>query len=162
MTLYDLCVKNDIEQVRLALQDTNNTTDISQYLIGIAWHGHIEIAKILIEKRADVSYNDSSALVNACAFGHIKIVKLLLDHNADVHGRFEMPLRWAFTHAYNDIVKLLIQYGADYNTIWNCFEHEMVNYIVIPLLHERLKRYEKDSNTCLLDMRKTLYNILQY
>jgi ankyrin repeat protein len=92
-------------------------------LFQAALHGKSEVAKLLIDRGADVHAEtvDGAILVKAAGKGHEQIVKLLLDAGADVdslgkEGANEQTA--VFAAAISDdteIVELLIQHGVDVN-----------------------------------------------
>ena len=80
--------------------------------------GHYEIAKLLIEKKADINAktHDCTALFAAASKGHNKIVKLLLDNGAKIESSTEdgiSPLIIAASKGHTDTVRLLLSYKAD-------------------------------------------------
>jgi ankyrin repeat protein len=84
-----------------------------------AEHGRCEMAKLLLDKGADISAQGGhygNALQAATSRGHIEIVKLLLDKGADINaqcGRYDNALQAASYGGYMEIVKLLLDNGAD-------------------------------------------------
>ena len=50
------------------------------------WHGHVEAARLLLEKGAAVDAKDEhgqTPLVRACLTGHVEAARLLLEKGAD-------------------------------------------------------------------------------
>ena len=98
--------------------------DMTEALIIAARKGYLDIAKLLIEKGADINAADScgySILMEACRSGHIDIAKYLIEKGADVNAR-DMFSRTALMFANNTnrseedcikLMKLLIENGAD-------------------------------------------------
>jgi len=90
--------------------------------------GDAEIAKLLIEKGADVNakdQDDKTPLHSASENGHLKVVDLLIKEGADVNVENkvlgETPLNFAVNKGHLDIAKLLIENKADVNVknkIW--------------------------------------------
>ncbi|KAH8728164.1 ankyrin repeat domain-containing protein [Phaeosphaeriaceae sp. PMI808] len=84
-------------------------------------HGHYEMAKLLLDKGADVDAQGGgygNALQAASSKGHEQIVKLLLDKGADVNaqsGYHGNALQAASFRGHEQIVKLLLDKGADVN-----------------------------------------------
>lgn len=85
--------------------------------------GYLDIVKILLENRADVSLMNShgeTALVQAVSNGHIEIVKILLDKGSDPNTSSEMRrcsvLITAVKTGNKQIVELLVNKGANINT----------------------------------------------
>ncbi|KAJ7663346.1 ankyrin repeat-containing domain protein [Mycena polygramma] len=84
-----------------------------------SWSGELGIAKLLVERGADVNIQGGSfgtALQAASAGGNLTIVQLLLEHGADVTmygGRYGTALHAAAHQGNLPIVKLLLERGAD-------------------------------------------------
>ena len=82
--------------------------------------GRIEMAKILIERHADLEYHfyGKTALTVASARGYFDVVKLLIEKGADVNATNSCgytALMEACSRGHFDIAKLLIKNGADVN-----------------------------------------------
>ena len=81
--------------------------------------GHLEIAKYLLSKSAQVDPKDKwdqTPLFWACNSGHVSIANLLLDKGADIDNlniNRATPLHAAVSGNHLDVVKLLIQWGTD-------------------------------------------------
>ncbi|KAH8710036.1 ankyrin repeat domain-containing protein [Phaeosphaeriaceae sp. PMI808] len=84
-------------------------------------HGHYEMAKLLLDKGADVNAQGGeygNALYAASWRGHEAVVKLLLDTGADVNaqgGEYGNALYAASERGHEAVVKLLLDTGADVN-----------------------------------------------
>lgn len=115
--LFDAVVKGNIEQVKAALSegaDINykDKREGNTPLIWAAHGGHIEIARLLIQKGADVNAVTSSGgtpLIYAAKFGNVEIVKLLLETGAKMDAREDgkSAVEWARTYGKDEIVKEL-------------------------------------------------------
>ena len=88
-------------------------------LAALAFGGHVEISRFLIENQADVNSvaneGRSSLLLSASRYGHPDVVQLLLNHGADVNSQ-EADL-WASLHlasadGHLKVAELLIGHGA--------------------------------------------------
>jgi ankyrin repeat protein len=84
--------------------------------------GRTEIAKLLIEKGANVNYKEDfggmSVLMIAASKGRMEIAKLLINKGADVNAKGESggtPLMYAASAEQTEIAKLLINKGANVN-----------------------------------------------
>jgi len=86
-----------------------------------SFSGRDEIAKILIEHRADVNAKASSGLTPlhfAVKNGDEKVSQTLIEHRADVNSKTNKgrtPLHYAAWSGKDEIVKILIEKGADVN-----------------------------------------------
>jgi ankyrin repeat protein len=86
-----------------------------------AERGHLGVAKLLLEKGAEVDLSDChqgmSPLAHACHRGYKAVVTLLLDHGADVNFRGRLsgrsPLSYAAQRGHLGIVELLLERGAE-------------------------------------------------
>ena len=102
-------------------QSALDTVDIDNRtpLLWAAKRGHEGIAKLLLEKGANVDATNGAGqtpLHQASEDGHLNIVKLLLEKGANmdaVGGGRWTPLRWACLNRHVDVVKLLLEKGAD-------------------------------------------------
>ena len=80
-----------------------------------AFHGHLAICRLLIDKGAQVearNFGGSTPLHYAASQGHIEIVRLLCDRGADVEARNIngwRPLHWAAYIGHISVVKELIE-----------------------------------------------------
>ena len=85
------------------------------------WNNYLEIAKLLIERGADINLADSDGrtpLYRACWNNYLEIARLLIKGNADVNlaeKDGETPLHVACWNNNLEIAKLLIERGADIN-----------------------------------------------
>jgi hypothetical protein len=86
-----------------------------------AKQGHEAIVKLLLEKGADVGFEDGyycyTPLSWAASNGHEAIIKLLLEKGADVESKDRRygltPLWWAAWEGHKAVVKLLLEKGAE-------------------------------------------------
>ena len=82
-------------------------------------HGHVEIARALIEHGADVTtvaVDKSTSLHVASKSGHIDIVRFLVEHGADVMARNtggKTPLHVATRWGHADLTSFFIEQGTD-------------------------------------------------
>ena len=83
------------------------------------WHGHVEHARLCLERDADVDPVDEhgrTPLVLACWQGHADVVKLMLERGANVNraGFYgATPLYAACYSGNTDAARLCIEHGAD-------------------------------------------------
>lgn len=129
MNLYPLLaatVANDLPTVLSLLNqddiDKNERSSLGRTAIWYAaFHGHVEIQKLLIEQGIDVEkpdLNGRTPLFVACREGHLDTVNHLLEQGANrdaLDGDGWTPLHAASFRDHLDIAKLLMVYGADLN-----------------------------------------------
>ncbi len=126
--LFAAVEKNDIEKVKYLIAINANVNAKDAYasmtpLMMAAYDGYTEIAKLLIEKGADVNTKggvdmDMTALTYAASQDRAEMVKVLLDKGASVNVKTKYgwtPLFFAASRGKADIAKLLIDKGADVN-----------------------------------------------
>jgi len=82
------------------------------------------IAKLLIEKGADVNLNDDlgrSALMMAASWGNLEILESLIEKGADINAQDNYgstPLMWSIWKPDNfSVIKALLDKGADVNLV---------------------------------------------
>jgi cell wall assembly regulator SMI1 len=61
----------------------------------------------------DVKMNDNECLYNACEFQKVDIARLLLEKGADVHCKKNACLKKAYQHNYPELINLLKEFGAN-------------------------------------------------
>ncbi len=85
------------------------------------FHGHIETARYLIEKGANINARNAekvTPLWYAASHGNVEAVRLLIENNADLNTQADYkttPLSLAVVDGNNEIVQLLVKKGADVN-----------------------------------------------
>lgn len=96
------------------------TTDLTA-LMAASWHGHLAIAKLLVQRGAGRHARTRSghdALMLAAYFGRIELVDFLLRVGLDFNGRCnggETALMRAAKRGHVAVVKTLLEAGADAN-----------------------------------------------
>lgn len=126
--LFAAIEKNDIQKVRylIAIGAPVNAKDpyaSMTPLMMAAYDGYTEIARLLIEKGAEVNAKggvdlDMTPLIYAASQDRVDMVKLLLEKGATVNAKTQYgwtPLFFAASRGRADIAKLLIDKGADVN-----------------------------------------------
>lgn len=89
-------------------------SDLDQVLIKVCLEGYLDVAKFLIEQKADINARKNYSLRHAAACGRLKVVKFLIEQKADrslrdpilriIHARDNQTLKYA-----SDIFKFLFQ-----------------------------------------------------
>lgn len=114
---------NDQEEVAKAISEGANPNGnaIFEPLHKAALEGYTEVAKLLIEKKADVHIKDKfgeTPLHSASYYGRTSIVEMLLDQGADINSQSNTgatPLHDASFKGQKEVVNLLISRGAKLN-----------------------------------------------
>jgi len=84
------------------------------YVFGwVAYNGHLEIVKFLVENGANIHAVDDCALRWAAESGHLEVVKYLVENGANIHAKDNWALCWAARNGHLKIVKYLVENGAD-------------------------------------------------
>lgn len=92
------------------------TRDDESPLMMAALKGHLDLARTLIERGADVNKTGWTALHYAATGGHLAIIELLLEHHAYIDAESPngtTPLMMAAQYGSIDAVRLLLEAGAD-------------------------------------------------
>ena len=111
--------KKLIEDKEIDLDHLN--ADLKTYLMVAAQYDSLDIAKLLIEKGANVNVRSPSgktALWWAARYDHLELAELLIEKGADVNPKNmfdKVDLIGAVQHGHLEMVKLLIKKGADIN-----------------------------------------------
>ena len=98
--------------------DPNSTDKQGNTLLMIAAvQGHEALAKLLIDRKADVARRSpagDSALMLASLKGHLGIVKLLVEHRAPIsYSTGWAPLHYAAFEGRTEVVRYLLEKGAE-------------------------------------------------
>lgn len=126
--LFAAIEKNDIQKVSYLIAigaDVNAKDPYASMspLMMAAYDGYTEIAKLLIEKGAEVNAKggvemDMTPLIFSASQDRLDMVRLLIEHGANVNVKTRYgwtPLFFAVSRSKVDIAKLLIERGADAN-----------------------------------------------
>lgn len=154
-------VREGYDKVVRYLVERGVTTDYDRPFQSAIYYNHLEIAKYLLDCKSDINTDNGDLLKYACSSNHIKIVEFLIDNKADVNIDNGSALQRAQRNGWIPIAQLLILHGAAYSGT----DHLLTlprRQMILPLLHERLKRYEREMRTDLLDVRKILWEISKY
>lgn len=92
------------------------TRDDESPLMMAALKGHLDLARKLIGRGADVNKTGWTALHYAATGGHLAIIDLLLEHHAYIDAESPngtTPLMMAAQYGSIEAVKLLLEAGAD-------------------------------------------------
>jgi ankyrin repeat protein len=92
------------------------TADDESPLMMAALKGHLEVARTLIARDADVNKTGWAPLHYAATGGHLAVIELLLEHHAYIDAESPngtTPLMMAAHYGTPAAVKLLLEAGAD-------------------------------------------------
>lgn len=110
--LRTAAVFGHLDVCRLLCSHVDNDTVINSCLVDAGSNGHTDVVMFLIERGADVHYNNDQCLRWSCRNGHIDTVLMLCDHGADVHAEDDEALRWSALHGNAGVVEVLLSHGA--------------------------------------------------
>lgn len=65
-------------------------------------NGHLDVARFLLDRGANVNSQDDLALISASKNGILDVVRLLLDRGANVNGQDDLALSWASDKGHID------------------------------------------------------------
>ena len=83
--LIDAVRSGSLEKVQ-SLYDEKTVHNLNFLLTEACWSGSLEVVQFLVEKGADVTARDNSALNIATRNGYSEIVKFLVEKGATVNG----------------------------------------------------------------------------
>ena len=81
--------------------------------------GHVDVARMLVERGADASVQDEDGrtpLHHASSRGHVDVARMLVERGADVSVQDEdgrTPLHHASSEGHVDVARMLVERGAD-------------------------------------------------
>ena len=110
---------SDDESVKATVPVRITTEDSQTPLYAACQEGHVDAARRLLDKGAEVDQADkygATPLFVACQEGHVDAAGLLLDNGADVHkasNKNRTPLHAASYEGHIDVARLLLAHGAD-------------------------------------------------
>lgn len=125
--------------------------------------GNIEIAKLLIDKGADVNFLSypykSSPLHDACKNSHTELVNFLLENGANIDSYDDInhysPICYAIRNGHTEIVKLILDKIETYD-LKNL--KKIDDEIIIPNLEYATKSNQHQMLTLLEESHKKLLN----
>jgi len=110
----------DVAAVTAAMATHRGPRVLGRTLCHAAMHGHIEVARILMDGMADVHVSQDKALRIAAGTGNMALIRLLLDAGADLHIKHDAPLRIAAFAGNSAAVIALLAAGADIHAKADC------------------------------------------
>ena len=127
--LFEICRNGDVATLTKMLKKDAKLVNYKQSngftpLIIASYNGQTEIAKILLEKGADINAQDKSgntALMGLCFKGNLELIKLFLANKESkininlVNFNNASALIFAATFGHIEIAKALLASGADKN-----------------------------------------------
>lgn len=138
--------------------DARDPRSLETPLINAAYGGFIEIAKVLIERGADVNARDkwlNTPLHVAAIWDIPGVVTLLLDSGANPelrNGRHNTPLESAMDHNQKSSVKAIISGGGDPFTAFNSTEDLIkyfdgdIDWMPAGAVKDKIKRVQREED----------------
>lgn len=117
--------RQQVEKVKGLLQTVapdctfRNDGEPRSPLVAAARKGHLEIAQLLVEAGASLSYHargDENPLMAAARYGHLSVAEYFIQKGADVNVQVKgdgTPLICAVRGDHYKVAKLLLEHGAD-------------------------------------------------
>ncbi len=123
LPLFQAVSRGQIDKVKSLIDQGYDVNSKGPYektaLYDAALFGHLELAKLLISKGANVDLTDDRSgvtpLHTATSEGHQKIAKVLIENKANIHAKTidgHTPLYLAVQYGHTNIFKLLMEAGA--------------------------------------------------
>ncbi len=137
--LYYCCLNGNLEK---AINMGKNDVDYNQGLLGACVGGHLEIAKLMLEKGGKKL---NLGLYHACVGGNIDIIELLISKGAN---RFNRGLAGACNSFNKKIALLMISKGADIDKCNIRLDFDDVYYLIQIGIKDFPQRYSKLVNKC--------------
>ena len=125
-SIHDAAREGNLQEVQRLINegvDVNSKAEDNQTPLHYAsWHGHFEVAKLLLANGANINARTKlwnwAPLHYASDKGHLEMVKFFLENganpNASSYGA-DTSLHLASLEGHFEIAKLLVKYGADVN-----------------------------------------------
>jgi FOG: Ankyrin repeat len=88
----------------------------ASYDLALQWackNGHLEVTKFLVEKGANIHVYNDWALKLACSKNHLEVAKFLVDKGANIHADNDCALAWACGFGHLEVTKFLVNKGAN-------------------------------------------------
>ena len=144
----------DFDELKHCVSNDTSRKTITGCLQCACKYGNMDAVVFLVERGADVTAQDNSAVCWAAANGHLHVVKYLAEKGADVTAMDNSAVRWAAAHGHLHVVEYLVERGADVTAMDNSAVREassinhvdVVYFLVgrgapIELVTERNRRY---------------------
>ena len=114
------------------------------YLRIAAYHGYVDIAKLLIEKGSHVDTLDNQTIWQASMNGHLEMVKLLEENGADIHTGDDRPLRYSAGMGYIDVVEYCLTKNPSMTSVITSLEEAQEQKFLDVV--EILKKYINEND----------------
>lgn len=113
-TKYNRNTKVQLEIIDLLLEKGADIHyDEDVALRNSAKNGNLEFVSFLVEKDADICAKKNYALKMSAENGHFDVVKYLVENEASIHADKDHALRWSAINGHYEIVEYLIEMEAD-------------------------------------------------
>ena len=82
-------------------------------LFNASFNGRTPVVALLLDRGADIHFEEDKPLCISCQDNHLATAMLLLDRGADVHTQEDRPLRLAAQNDHVEMVTFLLDRGAN-------------------------------------------------
>ena len=84
-------------------------TNKNEILLESCKNGHLGVAKLLINRGANIHAQNNRAIILASSCGYFSIVELLIKSGADIRAQHSAALKFAIINDHQDIIDLLLK-----------------------------------------------------
>ena len=103
----------DLDELKHCVSNDMSRKTITKWLQCACTYGNMDAVVFLVEKGADVTAQDNSAMRMAARNGHLHVVEYLVERGADVTAHDNSAVLWAAANGHLHVVKYLVERGAD-------------------------------------------------
>ena len=138
--ITDLAIESQsIEMIKILIDAGAKVK--GEYIVKAAYNEYTELVRLLINAKADITYQNDKALIIACIRGNELIAKMLIAVGANVNAQKGKALKSAIKHNYINLVEILIESGVYISDNYIEYAYEK-GYIQIANMLENARLYQ--------------------